>query len=176
MTDPDLSAEKKASLRKWRLALGLYGEKNLSIDLDKLDCQKDQALDYLYNREYQRRGLRQTQPKKRGSLDPSQLTAPDWLHKAQNLFPQSVFEILQKHALERYQLSELLNNPKTLEMLEPDQNLLKALMTFRDRVSPKLADKVREVASQVIDDIIRRLKPQVDKAFRVNGTDSNVPH
>jgi hypothetical protein len=161
----ELTPEKRAALRRWRLSLGRYAQEGLGLSLAGDDAQMDLALDYLYRNEYTRRGLRQAGPKGPGSLDPSQLTAPDWLGKARKLFPQSVYETLQDHALERYQLTELLKDPKTLESLEPNKDLLKALMTFRDRASPAVADMVRQVARKVVEDIIRRLKPQVSKAF-----------
>jgi hypothetical protein len=160
-----LTPQQKKTLRRWRLSLGQYAEKGLDVSLDGDMAQMDLALEYLYRNEYRRRGLRQSGPKGPGSLDPSQLTAPDWLGKARKLFPRSVYETLQYHAIERYQMTDLLKDPKTLEALEPNRDLLKALMTFRDRASPAIADKVREIARKVIEDILRRLKPQVSKAF-----------
>ena len=101
-----LTPERRKTLRRWRLSLGRYAQEGLGVSLAGDDAQMDLALDYLYRNEYQRRGLRQAGPKGPGSLDPSQLTAPDWLGKARKLFPQSVYETLQDHALERYQLTE----------------------------------------------------------------------
>ena len=47
----------------------------------------------------------------RGTLDVGQIKAIDWLQKARTLFPREVFERMQHHALEKYQLNELLNDP-----------------------------------------------------------------
>ncbi|MCH9806528.1 MAG: VWA domain-containing protein [Alphaproteobacteria bacterium] len=160
-----LKAAEKRNLQRWRLSLGRYSDSQLGVGLGGGAAGMDAALEYLYRQEYQRRGLRQSGPKGPGSLDPSQLTAPDWLGKARKLFPQSVYETLQGHALERYGMKELLNDPKTLASLEPNRDLLKALMTFRDKASPAVAEMVRQIARQVIEDILRRLKPRVTTAF-----------
>ena len=68
-------------------------------DLGGADAQMDQALEYLYGREYRQRGL--AQDRGAGSLDPTQMHALKWLGKARTLFPHRVFETLQGHALER---------------------------------------------------------------------------
>ena len=148
--------------RRWRLALGRYA--NLSLgDLSGQDNSIDRSLDFLYAREYQKRGVQFG--KGPGSLDPTQMSAINWLGKARSLFPDSVFEVLQDHALDKYQLTELLNDPKTLDSLEPSQNLLKVLLGFHGRAQPAVKDKLRAVADEVIRDIVKRLKADVSKAF-----------
>ncbi|MEC8580330.1 MAG: VWA domain-containing protein [Pseudomonadota bacterium] len=148
--------------RRWRLALGRYAERQMG-GLSKSDVRMDRTLDYLYGREYDKRGLHR--PKGPGTLDPTQMKALDWLGSARKLFPQSVFEVLQDHALNRYGLSDLLNDPKTLENLEPNQDLLKTLLSFHGRAKPEVKDKLRQVADAVIQDIMRRLKSDVQRAF-----------
>jgi len=120
----------------------------------------DLALDFLYSREYQKRGIRGP-----GSLDSTQMTAIKWVGRARELFPESVFEVLQDHALNRYALTELLSDPKTLESLEPNQDLLRVLLTFHGRAQPDVKDKLRAIASQVIQDIVERLRARVQRAF-----------
>ena len=109
--------------RRWRLALGRYASDQLGA-LGGRDGELDRTLDYLYSREYDSRGVNSRRGP--GSLDPTQMKAVKWLGKARSLFPESVFETLQQHALDRYGISDLLNDPKTLESLEPNQDLLKA--------------------------------------------------
>ncbi|MBM7070296.1 VWA domain-containing protein [Actibacterium sp. 188UL27-1] len=148
--------------RRWRLVLGRYSNPCLG-GLDGRDAETDQALDYLYAREYQGRGLKGDRGP--GSLDPTQMRAITWLNKARSLFPQPVFETLQAHALDRYGLTDLLNDPKTLENLEPSQDLLKTLLAFQGRANPAVKEKLRAIARQVIDDILRRLKADMTRAF-----------
>lgn len=152
-------------LQRWRLSLGQYSNRNLDVQLTGQSAQMDLALEYLYREEYKRRGLRQAGPKRPGTLDPSQLTATEWLAKSRDLFPQSVYETLQDHALARYEMADLLSDPKTLAELEPNQDLLKAIMTLGNRASPEVADMLRQIARQVIEDITRRLKPRIARAM-----------
>lgn len=149
-------------MRRWRLALGRYASAHLGRPGGR-DGDMDRALDYLYSREYTQRGV--TRQRGPGSLDPTQMNAIKWLGQARSLFPESVFETLQDHALDRYGLTDLLDDPKVLEELEPNQDLLKVLLGFHGRAQPEVKDKLRQVADQVIRDILERLRSAVQRAF-----------
>lgn len=148
------------SQRRWRLALGRYAQDQLG-GLQGRDGPMDAALDFLYGREYEKRGLRGQD----GSLDSTQMTALKWLGQARGLFPQDVFETLQSDALNRYGLSELLQDPAVLAKIEPRQDLLPALLGFHGRAPDALKATLRAVAQKVIDQIVEQLKPQVEQAF-----------
>lgn len=169
MTEPtDLTT------RRWRLALGRYAKEHLG-GLSGRDNEMDQSLDYLYGREYEKRGIGRGRG---GSLDPSQMKVIDWMNSAQRLFPKSVFETLQDHALARYELTDLLKDPKTLEALEPNQDLLKILLSVHGRADPAIRDKLREVAKQIIEELTKRLKTRVERSFagrRNRFAWSNIP-
>ena len=111
------------SLRRWRLMLGRYATQPLSgAQFQAGDWKLDQALEYLYGREYEGRGL--TRPAGgAGSLDPSQLRAIDWLNQSRKLFPKDVFERMQTQAIERYQLNDLLSDPAVLRSLDASPQL-----------------------------------------------------
>lgn len=148
--------------RRWRLALGRYSNETLG-GLRGKDADADRVLDYLYSREHQARG--QTFAKTAGSLDPTQMTAINWLGKARSVFPNSVFETLQMHALDRYGLTDLLNDPKSLEALQPNPSILKVLLGFHGRAQPAVKAKLREVSEQVIKEIMQRLKSEIERVF-----------
>ena len=150
------------ALQRWRLALGRYADRSLG-GLTGVAGEMDATLDYLYSREYEGRGIERD--KGPGSLDPTQLKALKWLGTARRLFPKEVFETVQGHALDRYGITDLLKDPATLDGLEPNQDLLKVMLAFDGRADPKVKDKLREIARKVIDDIMARLKPQVERAF-----------
>ncbi|MGY2437330.1 VWA domain-containing protein, partial [Escherichia coli] len=68
------------------MILGRYADRALhGANFDTTQARLDKTLDYLYNREYQRRG--HVQGGRAGSLDDSQLTALNWLEQARSLFP-----------------------------------------------------------------------------------------
>ena len=152
--------------RRWRMVLGRYAERSLtSGGMTNADRRADRALDYLYAREMDRRGLRRGKQAGKGSLDPSQLTALGWLGELRALFPQSVYETVQAHAIDRLGMQELLSDPQVLDALEPNKDLLKSLIAFKGGADPAMRDKIREVTRQVVEEIIRRLKPRVEAAL-----------
>jgi uncharacterized protein with von Willebrand factor type A (vWA) domain len=148
--------------RRWRLALGRYSNTSLG-GLRGRDADADRVLDYLYAREYQGRGAKFA--KTHGSLDPTQMTAINWLGKARSIFPSAVFEVLQTHALDRYGITDLLNDPKTLDSLKPNPSLLKVLLGFQGRAQPEVKAKLRVIADQVIKEIVERLRSEIERAF-----------
>ena len=153
-------------LRRWRLVLGRYAEDGLcSGGLGGKDRRMDRALDYLYGRELANRGLRAKPKGLFGSLDPTQLTPQRWLGEVRSLFPQSVYETIQSHALDRYRMNDLLRDPKALDSLEPNWDLLKSLISFKGQADPAVQQKIREVARKVVEEIVRRLQPQVSRAL-----------
>lgn len=147
------------TLARWRLVLGRYAERRMSGSLNGQDQRRDQALEYLYGREYEGRGLRKELGP--GSLDPSQLTLVTWLNEVRELFPQDTVEVIEKHALDRYGLTELVTDPKTLERLEPNQQLLRTLLTLKGHLKGQVMDVARRIIRQVIEEIRRRLEPEV---------------
>src|SRR5215475_5875377 len=156
----------QATLRRWRLVLGRYSDGGLRQPrLTELELRTDRALEYLYGRELDRRGIRSRSGARHGSLDASQLTTLDWLREVRELFPATVYETIQGHALDRYGMSELLRDPQLLAGLTPSEDLLRALMTLKDRADPALQAKIREIARKVMDDIMRRLKSRVETAL-----------
>lgn len=162
----DFPEDKAQHIRRWRLVLGQYADNALgqvSFNADELKVER--TLDYLYRREYQRRGVRQ-EPGRHGSLDASQLTAVNWLNQARKLFPSSTFERMQSQAIERYQISSFLNDPQTLRSMEPTKALAKTLMSLRGQMNEETRDAVKTIIRQVVDDILR----QIQNSFRQSLT------
>ena len=146
--------------RRWRLMLGRYSDQNLSeAPLNAKQLQMERQLDYLYQNEYKRRGIEQGKSR-HGSLDASQLTAINWLDQSRKLFPKSTFERMQKHAIERYQMTELLKSPAHIEQLEPNPAVAKALLSLRGRLSAEMKDAIRSLIAEVVEDMLQKIRPQ----------------
>jgi Mg-chelatase subunit ChlD len=153
-------------LKRWRLVLGRYAEDAIgNVDLTSAEQRADRALEYLYARELDRRGLRASKNGRGGSLDPTMLTPLAWIDEIRSLFPKSVVETVQAHALDKLGMSELLKDPTVLGSLEPNRDLLRSILRFKGRASPAVQEKIREIARHVVDEIIRRLKPRIDRAL-----------
>jgi len=123
----------------------------------------DLALDYLYGREYGNRGLRKEIAP--GTLDPSQITVTTWLSEVRELFPNDTADIIEKHALDRYGMTELVTDPRTLERLQPNQDLLRTLLTLRGRLTGEVLHVARRIVRQVVEEIRRRLETEVRRTL-----------
>jgi Mg-chelatase subunit ChlD len=153
------------SLRRWRLALGQFADEACGA-CGGLDARMDLALDRCYGNAYRARGVRRSGGAKGpGSLDPSQLAVLDWLAEVRRLFPASVCETIQAHAVDEYGMSDILTDPAALLALQPNVDLLRALITLKGRANPALTGAIRQVARQVVDDILRRLRTEMQRAL-----------
>jgi Mg-chelatase subunit ChlD len=155
-------------LQRWRLVLGKYADNRMQTSLGAQGLtgnhgRMDKALDYLYGREYQGRGMRKEAGA--GSMDPSQLTLVKWLGEVRELFPRDTVEVIEKHALERYGLTELITDPQTLERLEPNQQLLRTLLTLRGHLKGEVLHLARRIVRQVVDEIRCKLESEVRQAL-----------
>jgi len=153
---------------RWRLVLGRYAKKRLDSGLSADGAagagdRMEAALEYLYGREYESRDLRpELGP---GSLDGSQPTLVGWLGEVRELFPRETAEVIQKHALDRYGLVDLVTDPETLERLEPSEQLLKTLLALRGHFGADVLDVARRIIRQVVDELRSKLELEVRRAM-----------
>src|SRR6201999_1993420 len=61
----------------------------------------------------------------------------------------------------RYGLTELVTDPKTLQRLEPNQQLLRTLLTLRGHLQGEVLDVARRIIRKVVEEIRRKLEPEV---------------
>lgn len=160
--DPDEAARQELA-RRWRLVLGRYADSALPAGAS--DAGLDATLGYLYDREYTARGHRHSQG---GSLDPSALKAVDWLNGAQRLFPKSTLERLERDALTRYGLHDLLSDPQAVASVEANAALGGALLRMKGKLDPAAAEGLRALIKRIVDDIVARLRPPMTTA--ITGT------
>src|SRR5215467_10310124 len=151
---------------RWRLVLGRYAADRLPTAMGQQEQRIETALDYLYSREYQGRGVRpdggQRGP---GSLDPSQLAVPEWLSEVRELFPKETLEVIERHALDRYGMTELVTDKETLEKLEPNLDLLKLILQFRGHMKGEVIETARRIIRQVVEEIRQKLAPDIRRVL-----------
>ncbi len=153
----------RATAVRWRLALGRHAHSALGENgFSAHDRRLDLAMEQLYGRSHASRGFR---PGVGGSLDPTRLVLPRWLDELKQLFPQSVFETIQSHAIGRFGMSGLLGDPEALKRLEPNLDLLKVLLAFQGRANPAMAAPIREVVRKIVEELRRKLESQIAQAF-----------
>ncbi|HJX90137.1 MAG TPA: VWA domain-containing protein [Pyrinomonadaceae bacterium] len=156
------------SLARWRLVLGKYARDQIPAGMSAQQQRIENALDFLYSREYRGRGVRDQEEesrKREGTLDPSQLTVPHWLSEVRELFPKETVALIEKHALDRYGLTELITDSEILRRLEPSFDLLKMLLTFRGHLKGEVLNEARRIIRSVVEEIKQRLITEVRRAF-----------
>ncbi|PIE25393.1 MAG: VWA containing CoxE family protein [Planctomycetota bacterium] len=151
---------------RWKLVLGRFAEDALGGASPGAE-RMARALDFLYSREYRGRQTRSGKDgdSRTGGREASRLTVPDWIREVQELFPRDCCETITKHALERYEMTELVCDPKILEALEPDYELLRSILVFRHMMSAPVLEMARRIVRQVVDQLRRELETQVRRTL-----------
>ena len=157
-------ADEQEILNRWRLVLGKYAEEQISFSSGNVQLMDmENVLDYLYSREYgEDQGLRR---ERKGGSEGSQLTIPKWLHQMKKLFPKRTVEIMERHALEKYKMTELLTDPDVLRKLEPNKELLKTILELKHMMRGEVLTLAREIVKKVADEITRKLEREVRASF-----------
>lgn len=152
---------------RWRLILGAGSDGSLG-GLSKDAGKRDKLLAYLYDREYgPGRNVRggSGESGRRGSLDPSQLTVPDWINGVHELFPNRTIERLEKDALDRYQLQEIVTRPDVLSRATPNPTLLKAVLRTKHLMNKEVLDIARRMVRTVVEELIEKLARTIHQPF-----------
>jgi Mg-chelatase subunit ChlD len=150
------------ALARWRLILGRFADRSLGgCGGAGRHAQMDRALEYLYRREYARRGVRAGSRGRGADLSPSALSVPGWLREVRELFPRDTVEVIEQHALDRYGMTELVTDPNVLKKLEPSYDLLKAVLTFRHLMHGRVLDTARGIVRKVVEELRQKLNREV---------------
>lgn len=140
-------------LRKWRLILGGHQSDGTGFSLQGQDLQMDNTLSALYDSD------------RRGNLGPSSPNVSRWLGDIRTFFPSSVVQVMQKDALKRLDLTQMLFEKEMLENVEPDVHLVATLMTLSRVIPDKTKDTARLVVRKVVDELMRRLSQLTQQAI-----------
>ena len=151
------------SLNRWRLILGSFS--NLEIDNEYSEI--DEALNFLYDREYTQndRYSLDNFNNSNSSKEKSVLTVPKWILKVKKLFPKETVEIMQKQALEKYKLTEILTDENILKEIEPNIELLKNILTFKDMMSQNVKKLAYDIVKKTLEEIKNKMEVEIKKVF-----------
>ncbi len=131
-------------LRRWRLILG-SAQDGTGCKLSGADVTIDNSLNALYDSE-RSAGLGSSSPK-----------VARWLGDIRTYFPSSVVKVMQKDALERLNLRQMLLQPEMLEAVEPDVHLVANLLSLSGVMPSKTKDTARQVVRGVVEELQRKL-------------------
>ena len=161
-----LSPEHREALLRWRLALGprveevdrkLFGLDGLREEAARLDIdparvgELDDALGFVYD-------------ERKGGRGGSRPYVPRWLGALREFFRHDVIALIQKDAIERRGLTELLFEPETLPFLERNVELVATLLSARSLVPDAAKEIARGIVREVVEEMRRKLESQVRTA------------
>jgi Mg-chelatase subunit ChlD len=144
-------------LRRWRLVLG--GEADTGEELTAEDEAVDEALAALYDARPEQEGRRA------GDLGSSAPRVARWLGDIRRYFPSSVVQVMQRDAIDRLGLTQLLMEPELLGAVEPDVHLVSTLLSLNDVMPEEAKQTAREVIRRVVNDLEHRLAERTRAAI-----------
>ncbi len=156
---PDTDDER---LRRWRLVLGGGAADGVGVDLAGRDAAIDAALAAVYDNG-PAAGARGDGPRTAG-LGGSAPRVTRWLGDIRTYFPTSVVQVLQRDAIDRLGLRQLLLEPEMLESVEPDVHLVGMLLSLRSALPERTKETARLVVRKVVEDIERRLQSELHRS------------
>jgi Mg-chelatase subunit ChlD len=139
-------------LRRWRLILGGDEADGTNVALGVDDTKRDAVLSALYDSQ------------RKGGLGASAPSVSRWLGDIRTYFPSSVVQVMQKDALERLGLNQMLLEPESLRAVQPDVHLVATLMNLSRAIPAKTRDTARQVVGAVVADLEKRLASPLRQA------------
>lgn len=151
--------------RRWRLVLGGVDDEQgaggiASMPLRGPDSRVDAALGALYDvaGPGRRRGARS------GGLGSSAPAVVRWLGDIRRCFPSPVVQVLQRDAIERMNLRQLLLEPEMLGAVEPDLQLATMIVELSRMLPDTTRASARQVVRQVVEQLERRVAARTRQA------------
>lgn len=142
-------------LARWRLLLGREAEAGLGVTLDARELRMDDALASLY---------RPKDEERRGGLGASAPTVARWLGEIREFFPSSVVQVMQRDAIDRLGLRQLLLEPEVLATVQRDVHLLATLIALKSAVPAKAKSMARQIVSEIVRELMRRFTGATQQA------------
>ena len=167
-----------ANLARWRLILGKSAEEPLQqmgnctgqsiLGGDQLEL--DEALEAIYSGDELDKDEWESGDKRVGPHGAVKgRTFPKvakWLDQIRNFFPKDVVVLLQKDAIERRGLKQLLFEPEIMANIEPSLDLAATVLAMKNMVPEKAKSAARDLVRKVVEDVRKRLESQFVQAIR----------
>ncbi|HEY8446327.1 MAG TPA: VWA domain-containing protein [Thermomicrobiales bacterium] len=156
-------ARADAALLRWRLVLGpepagspksrVLGSADEAVAGDPRLTAVDRALDFLYGTE---RGA---------DLSASLPYVATWLGDIRRYFPRQTVAFLEREAIARRGLRQLLFEPEVLGTLEKDIHLVTTILGFKDLMPEETRRTAREVVAEIVAELRQRLETPLQQAI-----------
>jgi hypothetical protein len=151
---------------RWRLLLGEASNASLGAGGTAASAM-DRSLAWLYGRDDPASSGHDPSDTldRHGGTEASQLTVPEWINGIHELFPKETVERLERDAIERYGIDEVVTNLDVLERATPNPALLQAVMRTKHLMNPQVLAMARKLVEKVVRELIEKLAKQVQRSF-----------
>lgn len=159
-----------SSAERWRLLLGEVSQQSLGAGLGdgaRIGAM-DRAMAWLYGREEacgDGDGTVADTLDRQGGQGASQLSVPEWINDIHELFPKETIERLERDAIERYGIDEVVTNAEVLERATPNPALLQAVLRTKHLMNPNVLAMARKLVAKVVADLVEKLAREVQRSF-----------
>lgn len=165
-------------LKRWRLILGKDSQESLSgmcasgCALSPEQLEMDEALEAIYSSEAEEELTREewetAKPgTKHGAVKGRTFPrVAKWLDQIRNFFPNDCVVLIQKDAIERRGMKELLFEPEMLAKVEPSLDLASTVLTLKNLVPEKAKAAARDLVRRVVEELRRKLESRFAQAIR----------
>jgi hypothetical protein len=161
---PAPSDHAERAMLRWRLVIGpepskqthsgFWGTAERTIAEQPGLNAMDRALDFLYG-----------QGGREGGTGASNPYVADWLGDIRRYFSRDVVAFMEKDAIERKGLQQLLLEPEALQSLQKDVGLVATILAFKHLMPEKTRETARQVVREVVDDLRKRLENETRQAL-----------
>jgi Mg-chelatase subunit ChlD len=155
-------------MRRWRMVLGGIpdeeggGQGATGMALEGHDVRIDAALAAVYDT---RPGGKRSGGRS-GGLGTSSPAVARWLGDIRRYFPSPVVQVMQRDAIDRLQLRQLLLEPEMLQAVEADLHLVTLLVELNKLLPDATRASARVVVAQVVEQIQQRLASRTKQAVQ----------
>ena len=166
----DPTATPTNRLQRWRLVLGEQAKDSCGQPTTAQEAI-ERALAALYdpdgpnglnNRSRQTGAGAGPRSAGRGQSAP---TVARWLGDIRTYFPSSVVQVMQRDALERLHLRQMLLEPEMLESTQPDVHLVASLVALSGVIPEETKATARQVVRRVVDELMAKLNEPLRSAI-----------
>jgi Mg-chelatase subunit ChlD len=156
-----------SALERWRLLLGEASQENLG-GCGAQGSQVfalDRSLAWLYGRRDSAQDDAADTLDRHGGDQDSVLSVPEWINQIHELFPQETIERLERDAIERYGIDEIVTNLAVLERAEANPALLEAVLRTKHLMNPEVLAMARKLVEKVVKALIEKLAKEIQRSF-----------
>lgn len=148
-------SDKKELIRRWRMVLGKEESSTEEVILNEKDVKIDKVLELLYDAK-----------KKGAGLQNSKVKISSWLGDIRTYFPKTVVQVMQKDAMERLNLRQMLLEPEMIEQLEVNMDLVTTLISLSKIMPIETRITAKEIVQQLVNELEKKFKNAILQAVK----------